>query len=311
MVSEMSAAASALMAGRLVAFPTETVYGLGADAQNQTAVSRIYSVKGRPTNHPLIVHVASLAEVHFFARNIPDYALALAKKYWPGPMTLILPRTENAKDFVTGGQESVGVRIPNHPVALDLLREFEALGGHGIAAPSANRFGQVSPTTPQAVRDELEGHLSQTDLILEGGSSQVGIESTIIDCTGAEPKILRPGFIIAEMVQEATGQDLATGDSSLRVSGSMESHYAPRAKVVLNSEPAEGDGFIAKAEIPTPAGVIRLASPTTDEEFAQLLYSSLRAADELNLATVVVQTPEGAGLAIAIRDRLEKASRGR
>lgn len=310
-MGDIALAAKALLSGELVAFPTETVYGLGADAENEKAVSRIYSVKGRPTNHPLIIHVASLDQVSFFAKDIPDYALALAKRYWPGPMTLILPRTENSRDFLTGGQESVGVRIPNHPLALDLLRKFAFLGGHGIAAPSANRFGQVSPTTAKAVIDEIGKQLGEKDLILEGGISEVGIESTIVDCTRENPKILRPGFITAEMIELTTGKQMSVVDSSLRASGSLPSHYAPKALVVLDSEPMAGDGLIAKAETKTPAGVIRLASPSSDEEFAHLLYSSLRAADELNLARVVVQTPEGTGIAIAIRDRLEKASRGR
>ena len=175
-----------------MAFPTETVYGLGADATNEKAVARIYEVKGRPTDHPLIVHISSINNLDKWVKDMPEYAIKLAKTFWPGPMTLILPRTELAKDFVTGGQNNVGIRVPEHIVALELLKEFEAQGGLGVAAPSANRFGKVSPTTSEAVVDELGNYLSRDDQILNGGSSQIGIESTIIYCTKDVPIILRP-----------------------------------------------------------------------------------------------------------------------
>jgi len=176
-------AATTLLRGNLVAFPTETVYGLGADASNKDAVARIYQVKGRPADHPLIVHISSAAQLDKWASEIPEYAIKLARAFWPGPMTLILPRTDLAKDFITGGQNNVGVRVPEHSVALALLKEFEKQGGQGIAAPSANRFGKVSPTTASAVSDELSDYLSKDDLILDGGPCAVGVESTIIDCT--------------------------------------------------------------------------------------------------------------------------------
>ena len=307
-MNDIFTAAQALKSGKLVAFPTETVYGLGADAESESAVARIYRAKGRPADHPLIVHIASKEQIAEWSIKVPDYAFALATAYWPGPMTLILERSQLAKDFVTGSQDSVGLRVPNHPVALELLNEFMKLGGKGIAAPSANRFGKVSPTTSKAVEDELGNHLEPGDLILDGGDSEVGIESTIIDCTGVAPKILRPGSITIEMVEQATGLSLDESDSDLRVSGALENHYAPNAKVVLDQPASKGDGFIAMSNVETPAGVIRLASPATLDEYAKFLYQSLRKADEQSLSKVVIWQPTGNGIAIAIRDRLRRAS---
>ena len=188
---DLARAARALADGRLVAFPTETVFGLGANALDPAAVARIFAAKGRPADHPLIVHVSDPALLDTLAIDVPEYARALAAAFWPGPLTLILPRSSVVPDAVTGGQPTVGVRVPSHPVALQLLRAFEALGGRGVAAPSANRFGRVSPTTAQAVRDELGEHLETGDLVVEGEPSSVGIESTIVDCTGPAPVILR------------------------------------------------------------------------------------------------------------------------
>jgi L-threonylcarbamoyladenylate synthase len=313
-------AAANLQAGNLVAFPTETVYGLGADACNADAVARIYSVKGRPADHPLIVHVASMEGLGDWADDVPGYAISLARDFWPGPMTLIMKRSGLAGDFVTGGQETVGVRVPDHPVALGLLEAFARAGGKGVAAPSANRFGNVSPTTAQAVADELSDYLDEADQILDGGPCEVGVESTIIDCTNNAPRILRPGAITAEMIEKSTG--LVVGDSAaadgsavdeeqIRVSGSLDSHYAPVATVVLDQSPVAGQGFIAMADVATPDGVVRLAAPKSDDEFARVLYAALRTADEQGLKTVVVAQPQGAGIAIAIRDRLKRAAHGR
>ena len=305
----MADAAANLLAGNLVAFPTETVYGLGADACNAEAVARIYSVKGRPADHPLIVHVASIDALGNWASDVPEYAIALARDYWPGPMTLVLNRSELAADFLTGGQNTVGVRIPDHAVALGLLETFERAGGKGIAAPSANRFGQVSPTTALAVRNELGDYMAEGDLILDGGACDVGVESTIIDCTGDAPKILRPGAITEEMIEHSTGLDVLDVEGvAIRVSGSLDSHYSPLARVVIDQSPLPGQGFIAMAGVMAGNGVVRLASPQTVEEFARVLYSALRAADELKLATVVVAQPAGNGIAIAIRDRLKRAA---
>jgi L-threonylcarbamoyladenylate synthase len=314
----MVLAAQKLKDGHLVAFPTETVYGLGADATNKTAVAQIYAAKGRPADHPLIIHVHSMQAMGDWAEDIPTYAIDLARDFWPGPMTLILNRSSLAQDFITGGQNSVGIRVPDHVVALALLNSFHAIGGKGVAAPSANRFGHVSPTTAQAVSDELSNYFSADDQILDGGPCTVGVESTIIDCTGEVPKILRPGAITAEMITTSTGLKVApVADSSnsesekIRVSGSLEAHYAPAALVLLDQQPLAGQGFIAKATTSTPDGVIRLASPNDDGEFAQTLYASLRKADELGLSHVVIEQPQGSGIAIAIRDRQKRAANGR
>jgi L-threonylcarbamoyladenylate synthase len=308
-------AAANLLAGGLVAFPTETVYGLGADACNAEAVARIYGVKGRPADHPLIVHVASLDGLGDWADEVPQYAIALGRDFWPGPMTLIVKRSELAEDFVTGGQDTVGVRVPNHPVALGLLEAFARAGGKGVAAPSANRFGNVSPTTAQAVVDELSEYLGESDQILDGGACAVGVESTIIDCTGDAPRILRPGAVTAQMIAESTvlqvgGVVGAADQQEIRASGSLESHYAPVATVVLDRAPIAGEGFVASADIETPAGVVRLAAPKNDDDFARVLYSALRSADEQGLETVVVAQPAGDGIAVAIRDRLKRAAHG-
>lgn len=304
-------AAQSLKSGALVVFPTETVYGLGADATNPDAVARIYTVKGRPADHPLIVHVASAQDIAEWSDEIPDYAIDLARAFWPGPMTLILKRSSLAQDFITGGQGTVGVRVPEHTLALAFLDAFKKIGGKGVAAPSANRFGHVSPTTADAVREELGAYLGENDLVLDGGPSMVGVESTIIDCTGDAPRVLRPGAITLEMVEEATGLSVVNREDIIRVSGSLENHYAPNARVILDVAPQSGDAFIALADIPTPEGVTRLASPLNNEDFARTLYASLRAADEKNFAQVIVHQPLGDGIAVAIRDRLGRASKGR
>ena len=304
--------ALALKNGALIAFPTETVYGLGADASNEKAVARIYEVKGRPQDHPLILHIASIEEISYWATDVSGYAMALANKYWPGPMTLIFKRSESAKDFVTGGQNTVGLRIPNHALALELLQECKKIGVRAIAAPSANRFGHVSPTTAAAVQEEIGAYLSPQDLILDGGPAQVGLESTIIDCTGDAPKILRPGAITQIMIEEATGLKVSeNNDSQIRVSGSLEKHYAPNAKVILDVQATKGQGFIAPVDVATPPGAIRLASPANTDEYARTLYSALRDGDAQGLTTIAIIQPSGDGLAIAIQDRLMRASKGR
>jgi L-threonylcarbamoyladenylate synthase len=313
-------AAQALKDGSLVAFPTETVYGLGADATNAAAVARIYDVKGRPSDHPLIVHIADLKYLDQWISDIPEYGIALARKFWPGPMTLILRRSKLAKDFITGGQNTVGIRVPDNSLALGLLEAFHKLGGAGIAAPSANRFGQVSPTTADAVKEELGEYLSGTDLVLDGGPSAVGLESTIIDCTGDLPRILRPGAITIAMIEEVIGIDITkavdqkseiSSEPKIRVSGSLENHYAPKAKVFLDQQPVDGSGFIALKDIETPDGVIRLASPISVEDFARVLYSALREGDHQSLDSIYIAQPTGDGLAIAIRDRLSRSAKGR
>jgi len=307
---EIKKAAQALMDGHLVAFPTETVYGLGADATNEKAVSRVYSVKARPTDHPLIVHISSINQLDKWVVDIPEYAIKLANKFWPGPMTLILKRSEIAKDFITGGQENVGVRVPSHPVALALLSEFERLGGLGVAAPSANRFRAVSPTNSKAVIEEIGIYLTHKDLILDGGKSFIGVESTIIHCANKAPIVLRPGAITSEMVIGVT--DNISHDSvfstSVRTSGLFESHYTPNTEVIFGEEPEAGDGFIALSNLPTPAGAIRLASPEDAEQFARELYEALRDGDRKKVKRIVIAQPSGPGLAVAIRDRITRAA---
>ena len=310
-VDSLAQAAQLLKDGGLVALPTETVYGLGADATNPSSVARIYKVKGRPADHPLIVHIHSMQSLGDWADEIPSYAISLARDFWPGPMPLVLKRTILAEDFVTGGQPTVGLRVPDHAVALALLSAFEKIGGKGIAAPSANRFGHVSPTTAKAVQEELGEYLESRDQILDGGPSTVGVESTIIDCTSDAPRILRPGAITIQMIEESTGLKVSTAETNIRVSGSLENHYAPNASVNLNREPIAGEGFIAMSQMETPSGVVRLASPTSIEEFARVMYSALRDADSRHLKSVVVAEPAGDGLALAIRDRLMRASKGR
>jgi L-threonylcarbamoyladenylate synthase len=305
----MTSAAASIKDGNLVAFPTETVYGLGADASSADAVAKIYAAKGRPSDHPLIVHISSIEGIGYWTVEISDYAIALARTFWPGPMTLICKRSIEAKDFVTGGQDTVGLRVPDHVVALALLDAAKQIGVHGIAAPSANRFGHVSPTTAEAVREELDQYLSPNDIILDGGPSQVGVESTIIDCTGNNPHILRPGAITQAMIEEVTGLKVTDAVNEIRVSGSLENHYAPEAIVLLDTIPQPGDGYIAMSDKPTPAGVIRLATPYSVEEYARILYSSLRDADSQKIARVCIDQPQGDGLAIAICDRLQRAAR--
>ena len=309
--STIKDAATSLREGNLVAFPTETVYGLGGDAQNKSAVAKIYKVKNRPADHPLIIHLSSTEYLDKWVRDIPDYAIKLARVFWPGPMTLILPRTDLAKDFITGSQDTVGVRVPSHSVALALLIEFESQGGLGVAAPSANRFGKVSPTSAEAVQEELFNYLEPKDLILDGGLSHIGVESTIINCTGSTPSILRPGGITRTMVKNSLGIVIddhpKTLVNQIKAPGLLKSHYSPTAKVLLNGIPSEGDGFIALATHSTPQGAIRLASPNNNTEYAKELYQALRLADNKNLKRVFVIPPIGDDIAVAIRDRLQKS----
>jgi len=308
-LSVLRKSAEKLRAGDLVAFPTETVYGIGADAENKDAVARMYQVKNRPTGHPVIIHIAELNDVDYWAKDVPEYAINLMRDFWPGPMTLLLRRRDAAGDFLTGAQEIVGLRIPANSLALGLLNEFKALGGKGIAAPSANRYGAVSPTTAEAVSQELSEYLSPNDQILDGGPCLVGVESTIIDCSSESPKILRPGAISAEMIEESTGIVLEeVGETKIRVSGSDKQHYAPKAKVIVDGQSQSGEGLIAMSDVATPEGVIRLVEPKSIEEYARVLYSALRMSDTQNLQTVRIIPPTGQGLAVAIRDRINRAA---
>ena len=306
-------AARHLKGGALIGLPTETVYGLAADAENESAVRRIYEVKGRPFDHPLIVHIGSIEFLEKWVRDIPEYALTLANTFWPGPMTLVLKRSEIAKNFVTGGQESIAIRIPQNEVALSVLKSFHQLGGNGIAAPSANRFGTVSPTDALSVEEELGLKLNKKiDFILNGGQSEVGVESTIIDCySTSNPRILRSGFVTQSDIQARTGLQVIQNlsEEQIRFPGGLESHYAPKAKVIIEGTPKIGDGFIALSTIHTPEGCVRLSSPMNLSEFARDLYSALRRGDKQDLKRIYVLIPDGDGIALAIRERMTKAAR--
>lgn len=303
----IESAAKALKQGNLVAFPTETVYGLGADALNTGGVKRIYQVKNRPLDHPLIVHVSSILRVNDWAIKIPDYAHDLARDFWPGPMTLILNRSKLAEDLVTGNQDTVAIRVPAHPIALGLLIEFESLGGLGVVAPSANKFGALSPTKALDVKEELGDLLSQNDLILVEAQCAIGIESTIIDCTQKKPLILRPGAVTEELIMATLGYKISHKvKSKNRAPGTLQTHYSPKTKVTVNSKPKKEEGFIALSNITTPNDAIRLAAPEDIKSFANQLYAALRKADHLNLKSVSIVPPEGDGIAVAIRDRIDK-----
>jgi L-threonylcarbamoyladenylate synthase len=306
---EVRRAAEILRAGGLVAFPTETVYGLGADASNQAAVARLYAVKRRPLDHPVILHFADADTAFTWAHKAPASALKLAEWFWPGPLTLILERSLRAKNFVTGGQDTVGLRVPSHPVAQALLDEF----GGAIAAPSANRFGAVSPTTAAHVREDLG---NEVDLVLDGGPSEVGIESTIVDLSSGKPVLLRPGRISREQLREALGVEiLEKSGSSPRHSGGLERHYAPRtpAKLVpthaLDKEIAKLRDRVAVLAFSRPDERVDfwLRMPREPAGYAQKLYAALRELDGAGCELILVEAPpEGAEWA-AVRDRLERA----
>lgn len=324
MSADIQQAAALLRQGELVAFPTETVYGLGADARNPTAVAKIFAAKGRPADHPLIVHIPDVSHLDRWARDVPPEAFALAESFWPGPLTLILKRHPHptVPDAVTGGQDTVGLRIPNHPVALELLRAFDG----GIAAPSANKFGRISPTTAQHVREDLGDTVS---MVLDGGPCQVGIESTIIDLTGKRARILRPGMLPGIDIGRVLGRNPLDPDDQVapatpapRVSGSMEAHYAPRTPLVLmpdDSLPIELRNAIVRklrvavlATHPAPfemPGVSWHIAPADPAGFARELYARLRELDALRLDRIVVQKPAGPPWQ-AVLDRLQRAAAG-
>lgn len=308
MTPDISRAAEILRAGGLVAFPTETVYGLGADASSPAAVARLYAAKGRPAGHPVIVHFADAEHAFEWAREVPDEAKKLAARFWPGPLTLILKRSARAGDFITGGQDSVGLRVPSHPVAQALLRAF----GGGVAAPSANLFGNVSATTAAHVREDLT-----VDLVLDGGPSEVGIESTIVDVSSSIPVLLRPGRISKEQLEAVlkTGIQDKQIDSP-RHSGGLERHYAPKTPALLVA-PHELDREIARRG----AAVAVLAFSRPDERvdywirmpkdpqaYAQRLYAALRELDAAGCGTILIESPPEDEAWTAVRDRLSRAA---
>ena len=304
---EVRRAAEILRAGGLVAFPTETVYGLGADASNPKAVARLYAVKGRPADHPVIVHFDSMERALAFAQEVPDEARLLARKFWPGPLTLILKASQEAKPFVTGGQPSVGIRVPSHPIAQQLLKAF----GGAIAAPSANRFGRVSPTTAAHVREDLG---SDVDLVLDGGPTEVGIESTIVDLSGGGAVVLRPGRISEAEIEKLVSLKGRTA-SSPRHSGGLERHYAPRtpARLVpthaLDKEISKLKEKVAVLAFSRPDERVDfwLRMPREPGGYAQRLYAALRELDGTGCEAILVEAPPEEPAWAAVRDRLERA----
>jgi len=295
-VSIVDEAVEVLRAGGLVGMPTETVYGLAGDASNDAAVRRIFAVKGRPADHPLIVHLADVESITDWAASVPPAALVLVAACWPGPLTVLVPAADRVSRLVTGGRNTVGLRIPAHPVALELLERF----GGGVAAPSANRFGHVSPTTAQHVLDDLG---TDVDVVLDGGPCPVGVESTIVDCTTPVPQILRPGGIPNEHIAALLGGELHQPSGPSRAPGMLASHYAPRARVILAESTAEAAALLAEH---TDACVV---DGTADlPMYAQQLYALLRDADAAGASTVIAVMPPAAGLGHAIRDRLHKAA---
>lgn len=305
--SAIRRAAAALAAGALVGLPTETVYGLAARARDPEAVARVFAVKGRPLDHPVIVHVAGPDDLGQWGVSVPGYAIALTRALWPGPLTVVVPAAADVPRYLTGGQDTVGLRCPAHPVALALI---EAAGP--LAAPSANRFGRVSPTRAADVVADLGDWLDPLrDLVLDGGDCPVGVESTILDCTGRSPRILRWGAIEHDEIHDAAGVTLSADQSQVRAPGGLVSHYAPRARVHLTGTPHAGAGYLALADLPTPPGALRLAAPLTAREYAAVLYRALRDADARGLSAVWTVPPDdGTALATAVRDRLSRAAAG-
>ena len=312
---QVRAAAAVLRRGGLVAFPTETVYGLGADAADPAALGRLYAVKGRPPDHPVIVHLGDAVALDDWAVDVGDAARVLVDAFWPGPLTVILRRAARVPDEVTGGRATVGLRVPDQPLARALLREF----GGGIAAPSANRFGRVSPTTAADVVADLGGDV---DLVLDGGPCRVGVESTIVDCTGDRPVIARLGGVAHEDVERVLGHPVAVADQgTVAAPGTLAAHYAPQASVlVVGADDVDelvadlraagrAVGLLALAgAVAEPPGVVVLASPADVDEYAQVLYACLRAADAQGIDTVVVVPPPAVGLGAAVGDRVRRAA---
>lgn len=320
-------AAQRLAAGGLVGMPTETVYGLAADAGNASAVRGIFEAKGRPSDHPLIVHIPPAeggdwrAAVAPLAHSVPDFALALMQAFWPGPLTLILPRRPEVAAVAAGGQDSVGVRCPSHPVAQALLVAARAHGVPGVAAPSANRFGRVSPTTAAHVADEFADLPDDELLILDGGACPVGIESTIVDCSRGVPVLLRPGMITPAQIAAVCGQPLRARDGAApRASGTLESHYAPRAKVrlmdgkqlqaaldVLGAD-ARSIAVYARTALSCARGVTQRRMPADAAACAQELFAVLRALDATGVKLIWVETPPAGADWDGVRDRLQRAA---
>ncbi len=315
--NDIARAIAILRAGGLVAFPTETVYGLGADASNPEAIRKVFAAKGRPHDHPLIVHVASAAQLTDWAREVPPAAHTLAKKFWPGPLTLILKRAQGVSDVVTGGQDTVALRVPSHPVAQALLRAF----GGGVVGPSANRYGRVSATTAEHVRQEFG---DTVDCVLDGGACDVGIESTLVDLSGAKPALLRPGWITASEIESALGISLAAPNAqSPRAPGTLAKHYAPRTPLMLvetglidelaRSFVRQGKrvAVLARnARQPLIDNLMWIAAHEAPAGYAHDLYANLRRLDDAGCDVILVEEPPLAMEWAAVRDRLGRAAAG-
>ena len=313
--ADITRAVEALRRGGLVAFPTETVYGLGADATNVDSIARLYEVKGRPRSHPVIVHIGARELLADWGADVSTSVHRLAEALWPGPLTIVVRRAAHVPDAVTGGGDTVGVRVPDQPVALAMLRAF----GRGVAAPSANRFGRVSPTTADDVRADLGGDV---DVVLDDGPCTVGVESTIVDCTSAEPVILRPGGVPRERIEAIAGRSTPVRrDGLVSAPGSFKSHYAPEATVLLVGHDELGDraaSFIAAGQRVAvltagppprlPDGVIVMDTPRDVDEYARVLYARLREADRLAVDVLLAVPPPDAGVGAAVRDRLRRAA---
>ena len=319
-MNDIQRAVQLLRQGELVALPTETVYGLGADALNPDAVAKIFTAKGRPSDHPLIVHLADAGQIMTWAREVPKDAIALARAFWPGPLTLILKKDESVPDLVTGGQDTVGLRVPDHPVALELLSAF----GSGVAAPSANRFGRISPTTADHVRQELG---SRVALILDGGACKVGLESTIVDLSRGVPVILRPGAIGADEIARVLGrrprlrgeiESAVEEGATPRVSGALAAHYAPRTPLelvatdALAAQARPGDAVLARCAAPAGLadGVTWVQAPADPAGYGHDLYACLRSLDESGAARILVEAPPASPDWAAVADRLGRAAVG-
>lgn len=313
-ITDIQTALACLRAGGVVAFPTETVYGLGADAENPAAVAGVYALKGRPATHPVIVHLTDASQMARYAAAVPEVAQRLAAAFWPGPLTLILRRSAQVPDAVTGGQDTVGLRVPAHRVAQALLRAF----GRGVAAPSANRFGHVSPTTAAHVRDEFAG---TGLLVLDGGACPVGIESTIVDVSGRSVRLLRPGGISRAAIETVIGRSLRSGARGTRAPGLLARHYAPETPLELVAPGLLARRFAAVNECDGRTGVLRcgpadarfpgIALPADPAGYSQGLYAALRALDAHGYARVLVEAPPRTAPWRAVHDRLGRAARGR
>lgn len=328
LITDPRAAAQRLRDGALVAVPTETVYGLAADAENDTAVRRVFEVKGRPLGHPLIVHLDQPADAERWATQIDPRLADLMARHWPGPLTVIVPKAAWVPDVITGGQPTVALRVPDHPLTRRVLAELTKIKGGpaAVVAPSANRFGEVSPTTAAHVIAGLGARLGQQDAVLDGGHCRIGVESTVVALVGGSLRVLRPGSVAIEQALHADVAQPEDADADLvpRVPGALAAHYAPDTAVTLTDEGVNDEelmnlaagrdptkvALIAPSCVATPVGWLRLAAPLNNEEYARTLYSSLRAADASGVELLVVVPPSTGGLGDAVRDRLVRAAAG-